>query len=115
VAAPPAARFRNAAQPEAEEALRRSDERYRAILEPTTDALLIIDAGITWASPASRQVYGVAPADLIGTSSRVVDLNTALRLRETPGLVAQRPGEGASTGAARSNSRKSVALLVRAA
>jgi len=86
------------AQREAEEALRRSDERYRAILERTTDALLIVDVGarITWASPASRQVYGLDPEDLIGTSSlELVHPDDRRHLGDTPeGVRARRAGPG---------------------
>jgi PAS domain S-box-containing protein len=83
-------------QREAEEALRRSEERYRAILERTTDALLIVDADarIGWASPSTRRVYGFDPEELIGTSSLdLVHPDDRQRLGDTPeGVRARRIG-----------------------
>jgi len=80
-------------QREAEEALRRSDERFRAILERTTDALLVVDADtrITWASPSAHEIYGVAPEELIGQSSiELVHPDDRRRLGATPEEVRAR-------------------------
>jgi len=50
---------------EAEEALRRSEERSRAVLEHSSDIIAVIDsrAFITYANPAAERLFGRAEAD----------------------------------------------------
>jgi two-component system cell cycle sensor histidine kinase/response regulator CckA len=50
------------------EALRRSEERYRALVEHSSDAILLTDrsGSITWASPSITRLLGHQPADLVG-------------------------------------------------
>ncbi|MGH0035291.1 MAG: response regulator [Myxococcota bacterium] len=54
----------------AEEALRRSEERYRALTEHTYDLLSEIDDGgiVLFASPNHQDVLGIDPAEFVGTS-----------------------------------------------
>jgi PAS domain S-box-containing protein len=55
----------------AEESLRASEERFRALIERSTDLLVVFDpeARCTFASPASQDVLGHPPAELVGTSA----------------------------------------------
>ncbi len=48
-----------------------AEERYRLLAENATDMVFIRDAvgTITWASPSTRAVLGIAPEDLIGTNT----------------------------------------------
>src|SRR4051794_2785371 len=54
----------------AEAALRASEERFRALVENSSDALLVIDAEgrITYLSPSSERHLGWAPAQMVGRS-----------------------------------------------
>ncbi len=53
---------------QAEEALRHSQERFRALVETTSDLIWEVDADltITYVSPRSIQMFGFAPDELIG-------------------------------------------------
>jgi diguanylate cyclase (GGDEF)-like protein/PAS domain S-box-containing protein len=81
----------------AEEALRRSEERFRTLVQHSTDAVIVVDADttITYASPAVANLFG-RPADhFLGTTGadfvhpgdvdRVATLQTVL---EGPGRTA---------------------------
>ncbi|MFN8040463.1 MAG: PAS domain S-box protein [Acidimicrobiales bacterium] len=50
---------------EAEEALRRRDERFRALVQHSADAIVVIDgeAAITYASPAAEAIFGQPPTE----------------------------------------------------
>jgi diguanylate cyclase (GGDEF)-like protein/PAS domain S-box-containing protein len=52
----------------AEASLKRNEERFRALVQNTSDATLVVDGDrqITYASPASMTLLGVAPEDLVG-------------------------------------------------
>jgi two-component system cell cycle sensor histidine kinase/response regulator CckA len=54
----------------AEAALRASEERFRALVENSSDALLLIDADgrITYLSPSSHRHLGWAPEQMVGRS-----------------------------------------------
>lgn len=54
----------------AEEALRRSEERFRALIENASDLITVIDAdgGILYESPPVERVLGYRPEELIGKS-----------------------------------------------
>jgi PAS domain S-box-containing protein len=55
-------------QRQAEEALRQSEQRFRALVEKSRDGILLFDdrAVVRYASPAARTVLGYDPADLVG-------------------------------------------------
>src|SRR3954464_2193231 len=55
---------------QAEAALRASEERFRALVEKRSDALMVIDAEgrITYLSPSSERHLGWAPAQMVGRS-----------------------------------------------
>jgi len=56
---------------QAEDALRESEERFRAVFDATTDALLIfsVDGKITYANIAACDMYGYDKEELIGLSA----------------------------------------------
>ncbi|MGH7825205.1 MAG: PAS domain S-box protein, partial [Candidatus Binatia bacterium] len=58
----------------AELALRESEERYRALAETATDAILGIDQNsvIVFANPAVEKIFGYTPSELIGRSITVL-------------------------------------------
>ncbi|MEI6621605.1 MAG: PAS domain S-box protein [Actinomycetes bacterium] len=51
------------------QALAEAQQQYRLLAENATDAVMLMDSGraCVWASPATEQVLGIAPADLIGS------------------------------------------------
>jgi diguanylate cyclase (GGDEF)-like protein/PAS domain S-box-containing protein len=53
---------------DAEEALRTSEERFRALVQHSYDALVVTDADIvaSWVSPAFETMFGYEPAELVG-------------------------------------------------
>src|SRR5262249_57722802 len=55
----------------AENALRASERRFRAITEKSFDAVVLIGeaAAVTYASPSSARVLGYAPEELVGRDS----------------------------------------------
>ena len=83
------------AQRQAEERLRETEERFRALIERSTDLVIVLDerGTVTFASPSSTDVLGFTPEELLGTghlghvhpddASRVAE--AFLALREQPG------------------------------
>jgi two-component system cell cycle sensor histidine kinase/response regulator CckA len=53
-----------------ERRLRESEERFRKLVEESSDGIFLADAqgGITYASPSLKRVLGFAPDELLGTS-----------------------------------------------
>ncbi len=56
---------------EAEEALHRSDERFRALVQHASDVVTVVDAEaqLTYASPSIEHTLGYSPAELVGTDA----------------------------------------------
>ena len=56
------------ARREAEERLRRSEARFRTLIESASDIVTILDAAgiVTYASPSVREVLGISPEELVG-------------------------------------------------
>jgi diguanylate cyclase (GGDEF)-like protein/PAS domain S-box-containing protein len=80
----------------AEEQQRQGEERFRALVQHTSDAILIIEDGgaVRYASPAVEHVFGCAPEELARLDLTWVDADHAdaisdlfRELRERPGAV----------------------------
>lgn len=54
-----------------EEALRRSEERFRSLIEYSNDVIALIDGDgqLTYASPSMERILGFEPSSLLGTSA----------------------------------------------
>ncbi len=57
---------------DANAALKASEERYRALLEKSGDAVVIVDeqTNVLYASPAVQNLFGRSPEELVGASAR---------------------------------------------
>ena len=77
------------------EALRASEARFRAVIEHTTDIIVLVDAdgGLRYLSPAVQDVLGYAPDELAGTSGfDYVHPEDHAFLRRGLRIAAARPG-----------------------
>jgi diguanylate cyclase (GGDEF)-like protein/PAS domain S-box-containing protein len=54
---------------DAEQALRRSEERFRSLVQNASDLITVVDVDstVTYQSPSARRVLGYDPGDLVGT------------------------------------------------
>ena len=68
----------------AEKALRESDEKYKRIVENTTDVIMITqpDGVISYMSPACKNVLGYDPKDLVGKIPEVFHPDDAKKVNE---------------------------------
>lgn len=71
-------------QVRAEHALRESEQKYRSIVENTQDVIMLTrcDGIITYMSPATRQVFGYEPQELVGQQPWIIHPDDARRVRE---------------------------------
>lgn len=84
------------AQREAEEALRQSERRFRALVEKSRDGILLLDEKgvVRYASPAVKATLGYDPAELTGKSAfSFVHPDDVPAMRERLATVLARPGE----------------------
>ncbi|MCU0270715.1 MAG: EAL domain-containing protein [Acidimicrobiales bacterium] len=83
---------------QAEEALVASEERFRALVQHSYDAVLVTDDNnvLRYVTPSIRAMFGYEPEELIGTNGftfvhpddRAANIALGLRLREQPGANA---------------------------
>jgi PAS domain S-box-containing protein len=68
----------------AEQALRESEQKYRSIVENTRDVIMLTrcDGIVTYMSPATRQVLGYEPEDLIGRQPWITHPDDLTRVRQ---------------------------------
>ena len=68
----------------AEEALRESEEKYKSIVENTSDVIMLTrpDGVITYISPACNRVLGYDPEDLVGRQPWVIHPDDLERVKE---------------------------------
>jgi PAS domain S-box-containing protein len=84
-------------QRRAEEALRQSEERFRALVEKSRDGILLVDerSAIRYAAPAIKSVLGYDPERLVGRPSLdFVHPDDLPAARERLAYCLTRPGEG---------------------
>lgn len=69
----------------AEAALRESQEKYKSIVDNSTDAILLTcpDGKIVYASPASKEVLGYEPEELLGYTKWITHPDERERVRPT--------------------------------
>ena len=82
-----------------EQALRHSEERFRALIERSSDVLTLHqrDATISYVSPSTTRLLGYAPAELVGRHPfQGVHPEDQARVRRFFAEVADRPGESAT-------------------
>ncbi len=80
---------------ETEQALRRGEARFRALVEHASDVVSVLDAdGIRiYASPGYERILGVPPEDLLGRhGADIVHPDDAPRIHELVADLARRPG-----------------------
>jgi PAS domain S-box-containing protein len=80
---------------EAEDALKRSEERFRALIEKASDAITVLDAGgrRVYVSPAAHRVMGYSDTELLGhTVQEVVHPDDAVLMAEAHERLLATPG-----------------------
>ena len=80
----------------AEEALRRSEEHFRAVIENASDLVTILapDGTMRYQSPAVERLFGFHPSELEGRSAfELIHPDDAAGVVESLTAVAQNPGE----------------------
>ncbi len=80
---------------QAAEALRRSEERARALIENASDLVTVLDAAGIWryVSPASERILGYWPDELVGTHAAELSVpEDARRTRDFFARLAEHPG-----------------------
>jgi PAS domain S-box-containing protein len=83
-------------QRQAEEALRQSEQRFRALVEKSRDGIFLIDERglIRYATAAVRQTLGHQPSGLLGREIfSLVDAEDQPAMRQALAQTLQRPGE----------------------
>lgn len=84
----------------AEEALRDSERRFRALVENGSDGIALgtADGTITYAGPSTRNILGYDPEELVGHKAYdFLHPDDAVYLMETVASLAGRPGGAASS------------------
>ena len=82
-------------QRRAAEALRASEERFRALVEHSTDVITLLasDGTVLYASPSSQPVLGYGPAENVGRNAfELIHPNDRPQALELFGELRQRPG-----------------------
>jgi hypothetical protein len=83
-------------QRHAEDALRQSEERFRALVEKSHDGILLLDehAVIIYATAASKYILGFSPEEIVGKEAfAFVHPDDLAQARKRMRLVLTRPGE----------------------
>jgi len=83
-------------QRRAEEAVRQSEERFRALVEKSRDGILLLDeyGAVLYATPAAKHVLGYEPRELAGTDAlALVHPDDATAVRKRLADAVRRPGE----------------------
>jgi PAS domain S-box-containing protein len=92
--------FRDITAPRrAEEALRRNERRFRALIEHSSDVTVLAraDGTITYASPPIGRVLGYSPEEIVGQSTfALVHPDDTARVTEALAKIGQEPGSRAS-------------------
>ena len=84
-------------QRQTEDALRQSEQRFRAVVEKSREGILLLDeaAVIRYASPAVRSILGFDPPEVIGQGLfSLIDADDHAATRERLARILARPGEG---------------------
>jgi PAS domain S-box-containing protein len=83
-------------QRRAEEAVRQSEERFRALVEKSRDGIFLLDehGAILYATPAAKHVLGYEPRELAGTDAlALVHAGDVASVRKRLADAVRRPGE----------------------